>query len=190
MYYRMLQHDSDGKLVKDSGLLPSHSYVLQFLVMIEGLFNRISKNAKDVDAANSAIITAANNINTKGRVDGGVGADTYGIVVGTNDGSTPEDNENYKLDTKILHSAVGEAGKLNYRNVTFIVPHELAGNIDFDISRAFLNETGSGITINEIGIICWNTSGFYHLILRDVVAAENVPDGNTLTVVYTLRTTA
>ena len=188
-YYRILMHDPDGNLVKDTGLIPSGSYVIQFLELMESLFNITNKDAKDVNAASSRIITTSADVNTKGRVDGAVGADTYGIVVGTNAGSTPEDNENYRLDTKILHSAVGEAGKLNYRNVTFIAPHELAGNIDLDISRAFLNETGSAITINEIGIICRNTSGFYHLLLRDVVAPENVPDGNTLTVVYTLRTT-
>ena len=189
-YYRILMHDPDGNLVKDTGLIPSGSYVIQFLELMESLFNITNKNAKDVNAASSQIITTSADVNTKGRVDGAIGDDTHGIVVGTNAGSTPEDNENYRLDTKILHSATGEAGKLNYRNVTFVPPYELSGNIDLDISRAFLNETGSTITINEIGIICKNTSlSVYHLLLRDVVAAENVPDGNTLTVVYTLRTT-
>lgn len=187
MYYRMLQHDSDGNLVKDSGLLPSHSYVLQFLQMIEALFNRISKNAKDVDGGSTAIITAATAIQNRGRVDGATGDDTHGIVVGTNAGSTPEDNENYKLDTKILHSATGEAGKLNYRNVSFVAPVDVGGNVDLDITRAFLNESGSTITVKEIGIISVGVA--YHLLLRDIVTDEAVPDGNTLTVVYTLRTT-
>lgn len=187
MYYRMLQHDADGNLVKDSGLLPSHSYVLQFLEMIEGLFNRIDKNAKDVDGASSAIITAGTPISNRGRVDAGIGADTYGIVVGTNAGSTPEDNENYKLDTKILHSATGEGGKLNYRDVSFLAPVEAAGNIDLDITRPFINESGSTITVKEIGII--SAGGGYHLLLRDIVTDEAVADGSTLTVVYTLRTT-
>lgn len=195
-YRRVLLHNKEGKLVKDSGLIPSHSYIIQFLELIYSIM-RCTNNvwygdmdATDVDNAESRLSGAAQVNNTYGRVNAGIGDDTFGIVVGTNAGTTPEDNENYKLDTKILHSAIGDAGELNYQAVTFVAPSVQGANIDFDITRTFLNETGVTITVKEIGIICKNiTDTKYHLMLRDVVSDEAVLDGYTLTVVYTLRTT-
>lgn len=194
-YYRILRHDPEGKLVEDSGLIPSHSYVIQFLELTEAFFKLgygAYRMATDVDNAESLIVdsrTGKSAVNY-GRMDAGAGVSAYGIVVGTNDGATAEANDNYKLDTKILHSGVGEAGKLNYQAVTLVAPYVSAPNVDFDISRAFLNETGSTITVKEIGIICKNVLDTkYHLLLRDVVVDKDVLDGYTLTVVYTLRTT-
>ena len=189
-YYRILRHDPGGRLVSDTGLIPSHSYVIQFLEIFDAIWNRTDKNATDVDGAETRMITTAIALSNQGRVDAGVGADTYGLVVGTNAGTTAEDNENYSLDTKILHSGIGDAGKLNYQALTFVAPHVDAPNVDFHLSRAFLNETGVGITVKEIGLIIRNsTSGTFHMILRDVVADELVGDDETLTVIYTLRTT-
>ena len=189
-YYRILKHNRNGGLVKDTGLMPSRSYVIQFLELLEAALSTADKTATDVDGAESILADVSDDIETKGRVDAGVGGDTYGIVVGTNAGTTAEDNENYALDTKILHSAVGAAGCLNYQAITFVAPREVGANVDFDITRTYLNETGSTITVKEIGIICRNTTDAkYHLLLRDVVSDEDVLDGYTLTVVYTLRTT-
>jgi len=47
-YYRLLKHDPEGKLIKDSGLILSHSYVIQFLELIEAHFNSTTKVATDV----------------------------------------------------------------------------------------------------------------------------------------------
>lgn len=191
-YYQILKHDSKGRLVKDSGLIPSYSYVIQFLELLEPFLQSLgsTRNATDVGNAESAIYSVLANLQNYGRVNAGLGVDTYGVVVGTNAGPTAEDNTNYKLDTKILHSAVGAADKLNYQAVTLVAPHVSGANVDLDISRTFLNETGNTITVKEIGIICANLNATkYHLLLRDVVADEAVLDGYTLTVVYTLRTT-
>lgn len=190
-YYRILKHGPGGRLVYDTGLIPSHSYVIQFLELIRAWFGITDKNATDVTGAESVLMDVTpDDSDTKGRVDPGVGNDTHGIVVGTNAGVTAEDNENYALDTKILHSGTGEANKLNYQAVTFIKAREVGANVDLDISRPFLNESGGTITVKEIGLICKNTTDTkYHLLLRDVVSDEDVEDGYTLTVVYTLRTT-
>ena len=192
-YYRILKHNSKGKLVKDSGLIHCHSYVIQFLEMLRGalLNNVASVNATDVDGAETLIWYNSGAIQGSGRINALAGDDTYGIVVGTNAGSTPENNENYELDTKIIHSAVGAAGQLNYQAVTMLTARVVGANIDLDVSRAFLNETGSTITVKEIGLQSEQTSGpsKYHLLLRDVVTDEDVLNGFTLTVIYTLRTT-
>ncbi|GAI85331.1 unnamed protein product, partial [marine sediment metagenome] len=132
-YYRILQHDPKGRLVKDTGLVPSHSYVIQFLELVNAFMDSIDKNATDVDGAESVLVMdAAGEIETKGRVSAAIGEDTYGIVVGTNATETALANENYKLDTKILHSATEEANKLNYQAVLFTAPAVADGYVDFD----------------------------------------------------------
>jgi len=192
MFYRLLLFDERGKLVKDTGLTPSHSYVLQFLQGIEALLGAITKTAKDINNTSQTIVRSDGQMNFALGCDAPAGDDTYGIVVGTNDGAIPESNTNYKLDTKILHSAVGEAGKLNYRAVTLVAPTPIAGNVDLDVSRPFINETADPIVVKEIGIYVKSYDGsawHYFLILRDVVSDFSVSAGYTLTVVYTLRTT-
>lgn len=194
-YYRILKHDKEGKLVKDSGLMPSRSYVIQFLELVSGFLKQaydgnIDTTATDVDGAESTLLDVSDEITDYGRMNAGIGADTYGIVIGINTGATAEGNEDYALDTKILHSGTGEADKMSYQAVVFVAPTANGGNVDFDISRPYLNETGNTITVKEIGLICRNIADTkYHLLLRDVVSDEDVLDGYTLTVVYTLRTT-
>lgn len=185
-YYRILKHNPDGKLVKDTGLIPSHSYVIQFLEFIESLWTNTDKIATDVAGAESVLNDVSDDLTTKARYNAAAGDDTRGIVVGT--GDTAVDNEDYALDTKIADG--GGGGQLNYQAVTFLAPVVDGANVDFDIARAFVNSSGGLITVKEIGIIWKNTTDTkYHLLLRDVVADEAVANGFTLTVVYTLRTT-
>lgn len=191
LYYRMLKHDPDGSLVKDTGMLPSGSYVIQFLELIHGLFDGLTVNATDVGEVERMLLFTTGAIPNYGSMKALALDDTYGVVVGTNDGVTAEDNENFKLDTKIAHGAIGAAGTMNYRDVIFVAPRVVGPNVDFDVARPFVNETDATITVKEIGLICKNhLNSYYHLLLRDVVTDEDVEADYTLTVVYTLRTTA
>lgn len=190
LYYRIMKHDPDGVLVKDTGLIPSGSYVIQFLEMMRGYFDALTITATDTSGAETVILKHITAINKNSRVDAPALNANYGIVVGTNAGTTAEDNENYALDTKILHSAVGDAGKMNYRDVIFVASRVVGPNVDLDIIRPFINETVATITVKEIGLICYGSyEGKYHLLLRDVVSDEDVEADYTLTVAYTLRTT-
>jgi len=189
VYYRVMKHKPDGKLVKDTGLIPSHSFVVQFLEFFQSLCKAANVTATDVTGAESVLNDVSDDISTKSQYRAGVGNDTFGIVVGTNAGTTAVDNENYALDTKIVTGS--GANQLSYQAVTIVAPRTVGANIDMDLTRAFVNESGGTITVKEIGIIIKNTTDTkYHLILRDVVTDEDVEDGYTLTVVYTLRTTA
>jgi len=81
---------------------------------------------------------------------------------------------------------------LNYQAVTMVAPRVVAANIDFDVCRPFINESGGTITVKEIALYCKSTLDHvkYFALLRDVTADTDVADDETLTVVYTLRTTA
>ncbi|TKJ25414.1 MAG: hypothetical protein CEE41_04370 [Hadesarchaea archaeon B3_Hades] len=190
LYYRILKHDPEGRLVKDTGLIPSHSYVIQFLELIEGFFTQpVERAATDYLGVERAIYRGDRDIVLQGKVSAAVAYSINGIVVGTNAGETAEGNEDYSLDTQIEHSATGEAGKMNYQAVILTAPGVVGPNVDFDVARPFINETDATITVKEIGIQCLHGGVYRHLLLRDVVTAEDVLAGYTLTVVYTLRTT-
>lgn len=193
LFYRLLLRNEKGELVKDTGLIPSHSFVIQFLELLRGWFTGINADATDVNGVEQRIYSTVFCLHS-GDVDAGVGVDTYGVLVGSNNGGTPEGNEDYNLDTKILHSGEGEAGKLDYQDVTFVKARVVGVNVDLDVSRSFINETANPITVKEIGIVCrqkYNApTYYYHLLLRDVVSDFSITVGYTLTVVYTLRTKA
>lgn len=190
-YYRLVKRNAKGEVIEDTGKLLSHSYVLQFLQFLEGRGSFREITAKDVTGAQTTLIKDGTEIVEEfGHIHAGAGVDTFGIVVGTNAGTTAEDNENYKLDTQIAHSGTGEAGKLNHQAMVINMPAVVGVNVDMDISRAFVNETGSPITVKEIGVYCENeVDNVYHMFMRDVVTDKVVADAETLTVTYTLRTT-
>lgn len=188
LYHRIIIHDPEGNLVKDTGKVKSHSYVIQFLELVEALFKGENKTATDTAGAENRIIDFDTNMQLQGRADAPVNDTTYGIVVGTNAGASPEDNEDYALDSKIADGA--GAGQLQYQAMIFFAPAVDGANVDFDMTRAFANESGGTITVKEIGLICKESvHPYYHLLLRDVVADHDVDNGFTLTVAYTLRTT-
>ena len=190
VFYRLVKRNAKGKVVKDTGLIPIRSYVMQFLELIEGWITSTNKQATDVDGTEQYIFYSSGEANDYGLVKAPIGDDLYGVLVGTNAGVTPEANDNYKLDTKIEHSGTGEAGKMNHQATIITAPAPFEGNIDMNVSRAFINETGSTITMKEIAIYCKNsTHTKYHMLLRDVVVDQAVDDAETLTVTYTLRTT-
>ncbi len=190
LYYRTRIHDPEGKLVKDSGLKPSHSFVIQFLEFIEAMFDGITKTGTDTLNAEERIHNVAYKVSQNFNAVGLAGVILRGIVVGTNAGTTAEDNTNYKLDTIIEH-ATETASKLNYQQTVFVAPQVTNGNVDFDISRPFINDSGGTISVKEIGVYfhSFDTAVYKsYLLCRDVITQEDVLDGYTLTVTYTLRT--
>ncbi|GAH83350.1 unnamed protein product, partial [marine sediment metagenome] len=84
-YYRILKHNPEGHLVKDSGMIPCRSYVIQFLEMLEAFLGSRDKSAIDVDNAESVLVDVSDTPPGYVKVNAGVGDDTYGIVVGTGD---------------------------------------------------------------------------------------------------------
>jgi hypothetical protein len=68
-----------------------------------------------------------------------------------------------------------------------------AGNVDYVLERSFTNESGSAITVNEVGayIKMWDKTVTYRYfcILRDLTGGISVGSGEILVVEYTVRTT-
>jgi len=115
------------------------------------------------------------------------GADSYGIVVGT--GTTSVSLDDYNLASQIKNGT--GAGQLKYGATEKYDYSEQGSNVvDLGVKRSFTNNSGSSITINEIGLIAMVGDGnlnYYVLLMRDVISATTVPDGGVVTVTYYVR---
>jgi len=182
---RLFVTNKEGEIVFDSGLQPSHSFVLQFL---EAFYAMCS--------ATAYAVTTIGNVETAWPGAevislNGAAANVYeGIVVGT--GTVAEASSDIAMGA-LIANGVG-AGQLQYGLQGFTQPAIAGANVDFVMTRTFINGSGSTITVTEIGIheqdSTHDTATTSRLAIRDVLASGvAVADAATLTVQYTLRTT-
>jgi len=116
-------------------------------------------------------------------------AENYGIVVGT--GSTAFDLDDYRLDAVITHG--NTSGKLYYQAQAAPVT-AYSGDPDFTQNilhkRVFNNNSGSTITVNEVGFIFLTYGTNYKVLMsRDVLDTPAVVlNGAQLTVTISITT--
>jgi len=178
--YEITVTDKQGKEVYKSGKQASKSYVKQFLQLLK---------AQMADVSVPDVKDTAGTLRSEGsydfRANANDGDDTYGIQVGA--GDTPVTNDDYALDDKILHGS--DTGKLQYGAMAFYDIVEESGYVKFTMSRTFYNGSGASIDVKEIGLVIH--ANHKYLFIRDVLSSPvTVNAGNTLTVQYTLKTTA
>ena len=120
------------------------------------------------------------------RANAGTGDTTYGVLVGTDDGTIlPKDILNYALGAKIAHGT--GAGQLSYGDHSIVpVTHDGASYSYAGISRSFSNGSGNAINVKEIGLAMscyWDTSSWrYFLLARDLLGTPiTVPNGQAMT---------
>ena len=195
--YEITVRDKNGKVIEHRRE-ESKSLVKNFLLLLNAAF-RISTSSV-VDTGGTAQNAGARYYWSRwcnaayGTVAGyggwsalaGEGDDTFGIVVGT--GNTPVTADDYNLESKIAHGT--DAGQLSYGAVTLYDPVVVDGNtVKQQIIRSFTNNSGTDITVNEIGLIV-KTSGDNYLvmIIRDVINSLTIPDGGKCMIRYYIKT--
>ena len=186
---RLVVTSSDGKVLSDTGKKPSKSFVIQFLEFIYGMFSITDVLATDVNGAETYLYANLVSPFDQFKLNAPVADDTHGIVVGTNDGSTPEANGNNKLDSQCME---GEgAGQMKHGGMIIGTAGIVGVNVDIEMKRAFTNLSGATITVEEVGVYCKRvfTTNYYHCTIRDVITGVEVPNACSLTVYYTKRTT-
>ncbi|HNW88148.1 MAG TPA: hypothetical protein PKN48_00665 [Bacteroidales bacterium] len=96
--------------------------------------------------------------------------DTFGIVVGSDEGSFyPMDEDNYCIGTQLYNGV--DSNELIYHE-TYVKPLYTSGDeYVLEISRVFTNENSSAVTIKEIGLYA-NISGNL-CIIRDIKNENN-----------------
>ncbi len=163
-----------------------HSFVKAFIQLLQMHWFLNSATITDTGNTSRALTPGGSyGVETWMKVNAGVGIDTWGSVVGT--GTNAVTINDYALQTKVLHGST--AGKLQYGGVTFGAPATDASNTTFIVTRVFTNASGGTIAVSEIGLIC-NQGSYYFLLIRDVLgSAVSIPNGQALTLNYTLKTT-
>ncbi|MBA7611737.1 hypothetical protein ES703_18966 [subsurface metagenome] len=110
----------------------------------------------------------------------------YGIVIGTD--NTAVLISDYALGARIAEG-VG-AGQMNYQASSVATSVVAAPTCGWIASRAIVNNSGLTITVREAGIYGWLTefSSWWVALVRDVLGTpQDVPDGGSMTINYTLR---
>lgn len=107
-----------------------------------------------------------------------------GIVVGT--GTTTVAVTDTKLITQITTG--NGAGQLRYLAQTFNMFTVGSTDVNFQITRSFINNSGATITPTEVGIYGQGGTGWTFCLIRDLFGGGGiaVAAGKTLTVTYTL----
>lgn len=108
----------------------------------------------------------------------GVGADTYGTLIGT--GFTAPLTTDFKIET-VINNGVG-AGQMTYTpQYGSLAPANVGSITNFTLQRIFTNNSGAGITVQEVAILTAQGANKY-CIYRDLIAGGvNVLDTQSLT---------
>jgi len=191
--YRVMKQDIRKRTVYDSGIVPSRSFVRQFLDCMKAEISDSNSSGKDTTGSDVTIPgseTHGYNFECLGahRADAGQHNDDYGILVGASD--TPPDNSDYVLGNPIHDGS--ESGELNYGEMTFYDPIEESGYIEASMRRIFYNGGTEDVVVKEIGLVVrHNFAGKNFLWIRDVLGTPvTVEPAQTLTVQYIMKTKA
>jgi hypothetical protein len=194
--------DRNGKLISRKKA-PARSWLKAFIVMLKGEFatrhgtTTGNANVSVVDETGTArtyplhIATSYSPYYMNLSTLGDAGDVTQGIIVGTSD--TPNTLTTYALGGKISHGS--GSGQLVYGAETLEDVTNPSGNdLQFRITRTFTNNSGSTITVKEVGLLVKkydaSISSKSFLVARDVLPSPvDVPDGATLTIRYVVKIT-
>ena len=122
------------------------------------------------------------------------GDSSHGIVIGT--GTSPPAPQDYQLEKQITNGS--SSGQMQYGAHSF---NPSSGSVSisnntssFQIIRTFINNSGSSITVSEVGYIVEviDINGYvdYVLLIHDLLSSPiTVPNGSTLNIVYTISVT-
>ena len=186
--------NASGRLVKSTGTMKSHSFVMQFLQILEGLiahsYGVVSDQVSTLDTSNTSRLTPGSNVNnsTVCCVEAPANTSLYGIQIGT--GTTAPATTDYAVQTIIAHG-VG-ASKMQWGACGVSTAAVVGANVDLTITRAFVNSSGGAITIREITLVCSevysSTTQGYFCLSRDAVN-QAVANAQTAVVTYVIRTT-
>ena len=197
-YWEIEIKDKNGKLLKRKRI-KSHSWLKQWLQMLKGEF--ATRNATTVGGGNVSVVDETGTGRTYPKHDtasgfyacyfnlstlGDAGDVSQGIIVGSSD--TPNSLTTYALGSKIAHGT--GSGQLVY-NVEVIedVTNPSGNDLLFRITRTFTNNSGSTVTVKEVGLLIkkYDAGGVARsfLAVRDVLPSpSSIPDGATMTIRY------
>lgn len=188
MYYDAVVTDKNGRVTRrKKGIC--HSFVKQFIQVLRGYLGNAYETIKDYTNTDrpSGYVAAASAKNGF-RINAGSANAAYGLKVGT--GTNAVNIADYALQTPVAHGT--GSGQLQHGAHSFGAAYSDATASYITISRVFTNASGATITINEIGIYSYGEvyAAAYVCLVRDKLAVGvSVPNGQSLTLTYTIKIT-
>ncbi len=195
---KLILHDGDDVIMAIAQ--PARSFIRNFIHDLYGGFTGVDLK-RYTTSGSKYIALMATRFESTLAVEGGFGfrndtgaGGASGIVLGSDD--TP-----FLVADNNLKSTIGHgngSGQMHRAAMTFgspvIAPD--AQSISMTFTRTFANNSGSNITVREIGLIGrpwwdygYNTTHARHLFARDVLESEIVAEsGRQLTVDYVIKT--
>jgi len=186
--YRVMKQDKKKRIVYDSGIVPSRSFVRQFLDCLKTEISDASTNAKDTGGSTVSLIADSPNNLGLHRADAGDHNDSYGILVGASD--VAPSNSDYVLGNPIHDGS--ESGELSYGSMVYHDVVEESGYVEFSMRRIFYNGGTEDVTVKEIGFVVYQVRNNRNFLwIRDVLDTPiTVEPAQTLTVQYIMKTKA
>ena len=192
IWYSVVVRDRYGKVLSRERR-KGHSFLKQWNEFIS--YFHFPSSLYPVRTSGSPIKLDSHNNNF--RMNGGEGDASLGIVIGTD--NTPVAIDDYAMGAQIAEGY--GAGQMHHLITNFTAPAVSAPNCEYGLSRSIVNNSGGLITVRESGIYHQHSYRygpvgyqfyFYSSCgVRDVFATpQDVPDGGSITINYTLRVTA
>lgn len=207
VFYQIEKHDENG-LVKRYKKRQSRSFLLQFTRILYGMFYYSSvyggHTAKGIDGNQYSIGFDGGNFLSMLICSRGNGAwsstqessnmnydsTQIGIVVGK--GTTAISPDQYKMIDQIYNGQT--TNTLSHSCESFTEVAVVGSTASFTTSRIFRNDSGSTVTITEMGIQCTSRCGEnstkYWCIIRDKLTSPiDVTNGQYIKITYTFQVT-
>jgi len=179
--YSVEVRDKQGRVLQRLSA-PSRSYVQQWNQFLNVHTSGAGKTIKDTGGTNRSIAPNSGNF----RCNAGISQTANGLRVGK--GTTAVAITDYALETP-LGEGTG-TDEFEHQAVTLTTPAVAGPTCSFTLKRIMINNSGATISgIKEIGCYVRMVAS-YHLGFRDVLpSAVSVPDGGSITVIYTIAVT-
>jgi len=180
LWYSVVVRDRSGKVIsRKRGKSKSYLNAWNKLVYVQ--MSQVNATIKDTGGTDRSVNVHGDTF----AMYAAAAVTTYGIRVGT--GNTAVTINDYALETLIAEGA--GAGQMNHLATSVDVSVVSAPHCYFLVSRTIVNNSGGLITCRESGIYA-RAASFYACVVRDVFgAAQDVPDGGSIIINYTLRVT-
>ena len=151
-----------------------------FMLTLMGYFDSTGKTVVDTDGDNR---TSGYSTFPCSECNAAEDTKDYGIVIGTDD--TAIDIEDYQLGTQLI------TDWKHYKMRRYLTETDTGTGITrIGFSREFTNDTGSSVTVNEIGLVAFGTgSGQRFLFARYLTGGITDASGQTLLIRLKFKTT-
>lgn len=178
--------DRDGRVISRRRRRKAHSFVQGYLwAACANIVSTVVAFGPVLDVNDASV----NLRNRQGPLtcNGVLATPDPGIRIGT--GNSEVRVSQNKLDAVIAEGS--GAGQMNHQAQTWVFTGVSGSQAYFTMTRSFINNSGSTISVREAGMhvpVFEGVFSYYLLACRDL-ASHDVPDGGAVTLTYTIRIT-